>query len=79
MAERVRQAAPSGVPHAAIIGASVSGLAAALALGLRGYTITCIERDATPMPRDHLDAFEKWDWRGAAQTRHSHACCSRRS
>ncbi len=59
-------------PHAAIIGTSVSGLAAALALGLRGYTITCIERDATPMPRDHLDAFEKWDRRGAAQTRHSH-------
>ena len=59
-------------PHAVIIGASVSGLAAALALGLRGYTITCIERDSTPMPRDHLDAFEKWDRRGAAQTRHSH-------
>lgn len=59
-------------PHAAIIGTSVSGLAAALALGLRGYTVTCIERDATPMPRDHLDAFAKWDRRGAAQTRHSH-------
>ncbi len=72
MAERAPQAAPRGAPHAAIIGASVSGLAAALALGLRGYTITCIERDATPMPRDHLDAFEKWDRRGAAQTRHSH-------
>ena len=59
-------------PHAAIIGTSVSGLAAALALGLRGYTVTCIERDATPMPRDHLEAFAKWDRRGAAQTRHSH-------
>ena len=59
-------------PHAAIIGTSVSGLAAALALGLRGYTVTCIERDSTPMPRDHLDAFAKWDRRGAAQTRHSH-------
>ena len=59
-------------PHAAIIGTSVSGLAAALALVQRGYTITCIERDATPMPRNHLDAFETWDRRGAAQTRHSH-------
>ena len=59
-------------PHAAIIGTSVSGLAAALALGLRGYSVTCIERDSTPMPRDHLDAFAKWDRRGAAQTRHSH-------
>jgi 2-polyprenyl-6-methoxyphenol hydroxylase-like FAD-dependent oxidoreductase len=59
-------------PHAAIIGTSVSGLAAALALGLRGYTVTCFERDSTPMPRDHLDAFAKWDRRGAAQTRHSH-------
>ena len=59
-------------PHAAIIGTSVSGLAAALALGLRGYSVTCIERDSSPMPRDHLDAFAKWDRRGAAQTRHSH-------
>ena len=59
-------------PHAAIIGTSVSGLAAALALAQRGYTITCIERDATPMPHDHLDAFAMWDRRGAAQTRHSH-------
>ena len=72
MATPTPPTAPAGAPHAAIIGASVSGLAAALALGLRGYTITCIERDATPMPRDHLDAFEKWDRRGAAQTRHSH-------
>src|SRR4029078_12619055 len=72
MATPTPPAAPAGAPHAAIIGASVSGLAAALALGLRGYTITCIERDATPMPRDHLDAFERGDRRGAAQTRHSH-------
>src|SRR5512144_932472 len=59
-------------PHAIVIGASIAGLAAALALGRRGYTITCIERDATPLPRDHLDAFAQWDRRGAAQTRHSH-------
>ena len=63
---------PAHTPHAVIVGTSVSGLAAALALGQQGYRITCIERDATPMPRDHLDAFAKWDRRGAAQTRHSH-------
>ncbi len=62
----------AAAPHALIIGASVSGLAAALALGLRGYSITCIERDASPLPSDHLDAFDKWDRRGAAQTHHSH-------
>jgi 2-polyprenyl-6-methoxyphenol hydroxylase-like FAD-dependent oxidoreductase len=59
-------------PHAIVIGTSIAGLAAALALGQRGFTITCIERDATPLPRDHLDAFDTWERRGAAQTRHSH-------
>jgi 2-polyprenyl-6-methoxyphenol hydroxylase-like FAD-dependent oxidoreductase len=59
-------------PHAVIIGTSIAGLGAALALGQRGFTITCIERDSTPLPRDHLDAFAMWDRRGAAQTRHSH-------
>jgi 2-polyprenyl-6-methoxyphenol hydroxylase-like FAD-dependent oxidoreductase len=59
-------------PPAIVIGTSIAGLAAALALGQRGFTITCIERDAAQMPRDHLDAFAKWDRRGAAQTRHSH-------
>jgi 2-polyprenyl-6-methoxyphenol hydroxylase-like FAD-dependent oxidoreductase len=59
-------------PHAIIIGTSIAGLAAALALGQRGFTITGIERDATPLPRDHLEAFAMWDRRGAAQTRHSH-------
>ncbi len=59
-------------PHAVIVGTSVAGLAAALALAQRGYRITCIERDATPMPHNHLEAFATWDRRGAAQTRHSH-------
>ena len=63
---------PAHAPHAVIVGTSVAGLAAALALGQHGYRITCVERDATPMPRDHLDAFATWDRRGAAQTRHSH-------
>ena len=57
---------------AIVIGTSISGLAAALALGRRGYDVTCFERDATPMPNDHLEAFARWDRRGAAQTRHSH-------
>src|SRR5574338_680202 len=63
------QASP---PHAIVIGTSISGLGVALALGRLGYTVTCFERDATPMPNDHLEAFAKWDRRGAAQTRHSH-------
>src|SRR5262245_53911726 len=57
---------------AIVIGASISGLAAALALGRRGYVVTCFERDSTPMPTDHLEAFARWERRGAAQTRHSH-------
>jgi len=63
---------PASQPHAIVIGASVSGLGVALALGRLGYTVTCFERDATPMPNDHLEAFARWDRRGAAQTRHSH-------
>ncbi|NJN53229.1 MAG: hypothetical protein HC809_17190 [Gammaproteobacteria bacterium] len=59
-------------PHALIIGASVAGLGAALALAPRGYRITCVERDHTPLPQDHLDAARTWQRRGASQTRHSH-------
>lgn len=59
-------------PHAVIVGASVAGLGAALALGRIGFRVTCLERDATPLPADHLEAARTWQRRGAAQTRHSH-------
>ena len=34
--------------------------------------MACVERDSTPMPADHLLAFEQWRRDGAGQIRHSH-------
>jgi 2-polyprenyl-6-methoxyphenol hydroxylase-like FAD-dependent oxidoreductase len=59
-----------------VIGAGVSGLGAALALGRDGHEVTMVERDATPLPADPDAAFE-WDRRGAPQVRHSHALLAR--
>ncbi|MXY55418.1 MAG: hypothetical protein F4029_11615 [Gammaproteobacteria bacterium] len=55
-----------------LVGGSIAGLAAAMALCQRGMTVACVERDATPMPADHLLAFEQWRRDGAGQIRHSH-------
>lgn len=56
----------------AVVGGSIAGLAAAMALCRRGLKVACVERDATPMPADHLLAFEQWQRDGAGQIRHSH-------
>lgn len=61
----------------AIIGGSVAGLAAGLALSRDGHQVTLLERDATPFPRDPVEAFARWDRRGAPQVRHSHAFLAR--
>ncbi len=55
-----------------VIGGSIAGLAAATAFCRRGLTVACVERDETPMPADHLLAFEQWRRDGAGQIRHSH-------
>ena len=55
-----------------VVGGSIAGLAAAMALCRRGLVVACVERDATPMPADHLLAFEQWRRDGAGQIRHSH-------
>jgi len=55
-----------------VVGGSIAGLAAAMAFVKRGLTVACVERDATPMPADHLLAFEQWRRDGAGQIRHSH-------
>ena len=63
--------------HVVIVGGSVTGLGAALALSADGHRVTVLERDATPMPPSHVEAFEKWDRRGSPQVYHSHALLGR--
>ena len=63
--------------HVIVVGGSVAGLGAALAFSNDGHRVTVLERDATPMPASHLEAFERWDRRGSPQVRHSHAFLAR--
>lgn len=63
--------------HILIIGGSVTGLGAALALSAQGHRVTVLEADSTPLPESPLAAFESWDRRGSPQTRHSHAFLAR--
>ena len=44
--------------HIIVIGGSVTGLGAGLALTADGHRVTILEGDAAPMPESHLDAFE---------------------
>ena len=63
--------------HVIVVGGSVTGLGVALALSNDGHRVTVLERDATPMPESHVEAFERWDRRGSPQVRHSHALLGR--
>jgi len=60
-----------------VVGGGVGGLAAALALGQRGHRVQILEGDAMPLPASPVDAFERWDRRGAPQVWHSHAFLAR--
>jgi 2-polyprenyl-6-methoxyphenol hydroxylase-like FAD-dependent oxidoreductase len=60
-----------------VVGGSIAGLGAAMALARAGHAVTVLERDATPVPDSPVEAFEKWDRRGAPQVRHSHAFLAR--
>jgi hypothetical protein len=64
-------------PHAVVIGGSVAGLGAALALSQRDYRVTILESDATPLPEGPEEAFSSWKRKGSPQTRHSHALLAR--
>lgn len=63
--------------HVVVIGGSVAGLGAGLALTADGHRVTILEGDAAPMPESHVEAFEQWERRGSPQTRHSHALLAR--
>lgn len=60
-----------------IIGGGIAGLGASLALARDGHDVTVLEQDATPLPPTAVEAFERWDRRGAPQVRHSHAFLAR--
>ena len=60
-----------------VVGGGVGGLAAALALLQQGHRVRILERDATPLPASAVEAFERWDRRGAPQVWHSHAFLAR--
>jgi len=63
--------------HIVVIGGGIAGLGAALGLSRAGHRVTLLERDATPFPDDPVEAFEKWERKGAPQVRHSHAFLAR--
>ena len=63
--------------HVVVIGGSVSGLGAGLALAKDGHRVTILEGDSAPMPESHVEAFEQWERRSSPQTRHSHALLAR--
>ena len=63
--------------HAAVIGGSVAGLAAGIALARRGWLVTVVERDAAPDTDDGDEAFVAWDRRNVPQFRQPHAFSAR--
>jgi 2-polyprenyl-6-methoxyphenol hydroxylase-like FAD-dependent oxidoreductase len=65
------------VSRITVIGGGIAGLGAALALSRDGHAVTVLEGDATPLPPTAVEAFERWDRRGAPQVRHSHAFLAR--
>jgi len=60
-----------------IVGGSVAGLFAALALSRQGHRITLLEGEALPDCASPVEAFDRWERRGAPQARHSHAFLAR--
>lgn len=60
-----------------VIGAGISGLCAALALGPTGRQVTLVERDASPPEGGADDAFRDWKRNGVGHLRQSHAFLAR--
>nr|MCS5636024.1 hypothetical protein [Myxococcota bacterium] len=60
-----------------IVGGSVAGLFAALALARQGHRITLLEHEVLLPCDSPVEAFDCWERRGAPQSRHSHAFLAR--
>jgi len=63
--------------HVVVIGGSVAGMATALALDEHGHRVTVLEKEVLPRCQTAVEAFERWERRGAPQSRHSHAFLAR--
>lgn len=60
-----------------IIGGSAAGMFSTLALSQAGHQITLLEKENLAPCANPVEAFERWERRGAPQTRHSHAFLAR--
>ena len=63
--------------HVVVVGSSAAGLFTTLALSQSGHRVTLLEKEALTPCESPIEAFEKWERRGAPQTRHSHAFLAR--
>lgn len=63
--------------RAVVVGGSIAGCAAALALSERGYDVTVLEKDSGPLPATARQAHRGWDLPGIPQSRHAHTFTSR--
>jgi len=63
--------------HVVVIGGSFAGMATALALSQQGHRVTILEKEVLPPCDSAVEAFERWERRGAPQCRHSHAFLAR--
>ena len=63
--------------HAVILGAGVAGLAAAIGLAQRGWSVRVVERDPPPPPGDGDSVFVTWERRGVPQFHQPHAFTAR--
>ncbi|MGH3671257.1 MAG: NAD(P)-binding protein, partial [Pseudonocardiaceae bacterium] len=63
-------------PAAVIVGGSISGLATALALGDRGYSIRVLERSDQPPDGPVDKVAEIWERPTVPQSPHSHVLTS---